>query len=197
MNKTLCGMAAVALIFVVIAFVQGGAALAGRGFYVAGATLVSVFPILVVAFLVSGLVSTLIPGQMVTRWLGQEAGWMGPLWGSLMGALVPGGPFFFYPLMATLIYQGASVGTMISFVAAKTLWNVARLPMEIAFVGVEITVIRFIITFAIPILAGGAVNLFFPGFAEKIKDDVQLLQAKLQAKQQAGKRAGKKEGAQG
>ncbi len=178
MNKTTLGMAAVAAILALIAFFQGGLPQVGRGFLASGQTLLGVFPLLIVAFTVAGLTSTLIRRNTVSRWLGKEAGWKGPLLGSLMGAMVPGGPFFFYPLMATLIASGANVGTMISFVAAKTLWNIGRIPVEIAFVGVRLTAIRFIITFAIPILAGAAVDLFFPGLAGKIRDDVQRLQMK-------------------
>lgn len=95
-----------------------------------------------------------------------------------MGAMVPGGPFFFYPLMATLIVSGANIGTMISFVAAKTLWYVGRIPIEIAFVGVKITVVRVLLTFAIPIVAGAAVNFLLPGYAEKIRLEVEQLQQK-------------------
>ena len=115
---------------------------------------------------------------MVTRWLGEGAGWKGPFLGTLMGALVPGGPFFFYPLMATLIVSGANIGTMISFVAAKTLWYVGRVPIEIAFVGVKTTLVRILITFAIPIVAGAAVNFLLPGYAEKIREEVLQLQMK-------------------
>jgi uncharacterized protein len=178
MNKTTLGMAIAAFILALIAFFQGGFSLVGRGFYFAGQTFLEVFPLLITAFIVAGLVSILISKKIVSKWLGKEAGWKGPFLGSLMGAMVPGGPFFFYPLMATLIVSGANVGTMISFVAAKTLWNVARIPLEIAFVGVEITFIRFLITFAIPILAGGAVNIFLPGYADKIREEVNQLQMK-------------------
>ncbi len=176
MNKTVLGMAIVALILALIAFCQGGFSLVGRGFFITGQTLIGLLPLLIVAFLVAGLISILIPKEIVSKWLGKEAGWKGPFLGSLIGALVPGGPFFFYPLMATLIVSGANVGTMMSFVAAKTLWNVARLPMEIAFVGVELTAIRILITFAIPILVGGAVNIFFPGYADSIKEEVEQRQ---------------------
>ncbi|MDO9574359.1 MAG: permease [Candidatus Contubernalis sp.] len=178
MNKTIFGMGIVAGILAIIAFFQGGFSLVSKGLLVGGQTLLGVFPLLIIAFIVAGLVSNLISNKMVSKWLGKEAGWKGPLWGSLMGALVPGGPFFFYPLMATLIVSGASVGTMISFVAAKTLWNIARIPVEIAFVGVELTAIRFLITFAFPILAGGAVNIFLPGYSEKIREQVIQLQMK-------------------
>jgi len=47
----------------------------------------------------------------VTQWLGEKVGWKGPFWGTLLGALVSGGPFFFYPLMATLSVSGANIGT--------------------------------------------------------------------------------------
>lgn len=178
MNKTILGMATVALVLAIISFIQGGLSLVGEGLFRGGETLLGVFPILIVAFIVAGFVSILISKKIVSKWLGKEAGWKGPFFGSLMGALVPGGPFFFYPLMATSIASGASVGTMISFVAAKTLWNVARIPVEIAFVGIEITVIRFLITFPIPIIAGAVVNIFFSGFADRIREDVEQLQLK-------------------
>lgn len=178
MNKTTLGMAAVALVLIVIAYIQGGFSLVRSGFVTAGEKFIGIFFILVIAFIVAGFVSILVPHKLVSKWLGKDAGWKGPFLGSLLGAMVPGGPFFFYPLMATLTVSGANIGTMISFVAAKTLWNFARLPVEIAFVGVELTVIRFLITFPIPILAGTAVDLFLPGFAEKIRDDIKNLQLK-------------------
>ena len=176
MNKPILFMATTAFILVIIAFALGGFSSVSEGFFSAGERFISVFPLLVIAFTVAGFVSILIPNQIVSRWLGKEAGWKGPFLGSLLGAMVPGGPFFFYPLMAALTVSGANVGTMISFVAAKTLWNIARLPIEIAFVGIELTVIRFLITFPIPILAGVAVDLFLPGYAEKIREDIKRLQ---------------------
>lgn len=189
MNKTTLGMALAALILIVIAFFQGGLVLVGKGFLAGGKTLLDVFPLIIIAFTVAGSVSVLISKEMVTKWLGEEAGWKGPFLGTLMGALVPGGPFFFYPLMATLIVSGANIGTMISFVAAKTLWYVGRVPIEIAFVGVKITVIRILITFFIPILAGAAVNIFLPGYSEKIRAEVEQLQMKGKKTQDRGVQA--------
>lgn len=182
MNKTTIAMIFVALAMAAIAYFQGGITLVSLGFLTSGKILLNVFPLLIIAFLVAGSFSTLISKEMVTRWLGSEAGWKGPFLGTLMGAMVPGGPFFFYPLMATLIAQGANIGTMISFVAAKTLWYVGRIPVEIAFVGLKITLIRFVITFALPIIAGGLINTFLPGYAKKIKAEVEERQAKIRQK---------------
>lgn len=178
MKKTVTGLAIISAILILTAYLQGGLSLVSEGFFAGGKTLINLIPLLVVAFVVAGLVSILIPKDLVSGYLGKEAGWKGPFLGTILGALVPGGPFFFYPLMATLIVSGANVGTMISFVAAKTLWNITRIPIEIAFVGVEITVIRFVVTFAIPVLAGCAVNLFIPGYTAKIRNEVEQLQKK-------------------
>jgi len=175
-NKTVMGMAIAAVILAIIAMFQDGFSHVGKGVLTGGQTLLALVPLLIVAFVVAGLVSVMIPENLVSRWLGQEAGWKGPFIGALMGALVPGGPFFFYPLMATLIVSGANVGTMLSFVAAKTLWNIARLPMEIAFVGIELTAIRFVVTFFIPILAGVAVNLLLPHYTARVREEVNKLQ---------------------
>ncbi len=186
MNKTTLGMALAALVLIIIAFLKGGLTLVVRGFTAGGKTLLEVFPLIIIAFVLAGSVSTLISKEMVTKWLGKEAGWKGPFFGSIMGALVPGGPFFFYPLMATLIVSGANIGTMISFVAAKTLWYIGRVPIEIAFVGTRTTIVRFLITFAIPILAGAAVNTFLPGYADKIRAEVEELQTKIKKVRDGG-----------
>ncbi len=186
MNKTMIGMLIISGALCIYAFLSGGIALVGEAFLIAGRTLFSIIPILIVAFLLAGLISTLISKDMASKWLGKEAGWKGPFFGAIMGSLVPGGPFFFYPLMATLLTSGANLGTMISFVASKSLWNVARLPIEIAFVGVELTLIRFLVTFGIPVLAGAGVNIFLPGYTDKVREDIRALQLQ--------KTKGKKEG---
>jgi len=169
------------------ALFSGGISLVGEALLIALRTFVSIIPILIVAFLLAGLISSLISPDMASKWLGKEAGWKGPFFGALMGAVVPGGPFFFYPLMATLLTSGANLGTMLSFVASKSLWNVARIPIEIAFVGIELTVIRFLVTFLIPVLVGTGVNVFLPGYTDKIREDIKALQLKKPEHKKEGK----------
>ena len=140
--------------------------------------LVPIIPILLAAFFAAGLITELISKELIYRWLGEGVGWRGPLLGTLAGALVPGGPFFFYPLIAALYASGASGGTVFSFVAAKTLWSAGRIPLEIAFVGTELTLIRLGVTFFLPMLVGVMVNRLFRRFSERIRRDVQLIQGR-------------------
>ncbi len=187
MNKTTLVLLIIAGVLAIYAFLQGGIGLVADAFAIAGQTLFSIIPILIVAFLIAGLISTLISKDMASKWLGKEAGWKGPFFGAIMGSIVPGGPFFFYPLMATLLSSGANLGTMISFVASKSLWNIARIPIEVAFVGIELTLIRFLVTFWIPILAGGGVNIFLPGYTDKVREDIRALQSKKAPPKEAKK----------
>ncbi|UMZ74659.1 permease [Natranaerofaba carboxydovora] len=178
MNTTIKGMAIAAIILSTTALFRGGFELFLDGILVGAGMLIRIIPLLVVAFAVAGLIAVLINEEKVSRWLGKEAGWKGPFFGALAGALVPGGPFFFYPMMATLLLSGAEIGTLISFVAAKTIWSVGRIPMEIAFVGTELTILRLAVTFIFPILVGMIINTFFSGMTEKIKSDVENTQLK-------------------
>lgn len=169
-------MAIIALILGFLAFGQGGWERLGEGFLVGGKMLINVLPLLLLAFTTAGLISVLISKETVSHWLGREAGWKGLVLGALAGALVPGGPYVFYPLIATFLVSGAEIGVVISFLAAKNLWTVSRLPLEVALIGPELTFIRYIVTFGCPILFGILANALYSRFTEKIRSGVKGLQ---------------------
>jgi len=169
-------MGIAALLLASLAVVQGGWVLLLKGIILSGKILLQVVPLLLLAFATAGLISVMISKETVSRWLGREAGWKGLFLGALAGALVPGGPYVFFPLAATFLVSGAEIGTVISFVAAKCLWTLSRLPMEVALLGPEITFIRYIVTFAFPIVLGMAANWIFSGFTEKIRNGIRELQ---------------------
>ncbi len=175
MKSTFRGMLVAVVLLSGAAMYQGGFELLFDGLFRGVRMLVTLFPLLVVAFFVAGLIFNLIPRELISRWLGEQAGWKGPVLGALAGAIVPGGPFFFYPLMATLLVSGAQIGTVISFVTGKTAWSLGRIPLELAIVGVDLTLIRLAVTFLFPILLGILVNTLLPGLTEKIRLDAEAL----------------------
>ncbi|MCS7224472.1 MAG: permease, partial [Armatimonadetes bacterium] len=106
------------------------------------------------AFLIEGALKTLIPAQWVQRWLSQEAGVRGVLLGVLAGALTPGGPYTSFPIALILIKAGAGVGTIVAYLTAWSLLSFTRYPMEIAFVGYRLVVLRFLLTAWVPPVIG-------------------------------------------
>ena len=107
---------------------------------------------------------------MVTLWLGSRSGWRGLLLACLGGALIPGGPYVYYPIAAVLLQSGAGVGVLVAFVTAKNLWSVSRIPLEIALLGPKLTFIRYAITFIVPPLLGLLSEHLFGRFLEQIRE---------------------------
>jgi len=127
---------------------------------------VELLPLLVCAFIVAGMVQTLIPHELVARWVGNESGWRGIMIGTVAGGLSPGGPYVSLPLAAGLLKAGSGVGTMVAYLTGWSLWAVSRLPMEVGILGWKLTLIRLASTFIFPPIAGFIAQAFFGGVTD-------------------------------
>jgi len=153
MDTTTIVLAALAAVLLAIAFWQGrGLALAGL--LAAWRTLWRNLLLLLLGFVLAGLAQVLIPKELITRWLGAEAGIKGVLIGCVVGGLVPGAPYATFPLVATLYQAGASLGAVVGFVSAWALWSVSRLPLEMALIDPRPALVRYAVTFIVPPVAG-------------------------------------------
>jgi uncharacterized membrane protein YraQ (UPF0718 family) len=171
-DRTTWALAVVALALAGLAWYQGGPGLALDGLVGGGKLLLSVVPLLIAAFLVAGLIQVLVTRDMVTRWLGAEAGWRGMALACLGGALIPGGPYVYYPIAGALLQTGASLGVLVAFVTAKNLWSITRLPLEFALLGTHLTLIRLGVTLILPPLMGFLAEFLFGAFVERIREAV-------------------------
>ena len=54
---------------------------------------VSIFPPLVLAFIVAGMVQVLLLAEAISKWVGAESGFRGIFIGTVAGAMAPGGLF--------------------------------------------------------------------------------------------------------
>lgn len=129
---------------------------------------------LVAAFLIAGLVQVLVTEKAIRRWLGAQSGWRGILLACLGGALMPGGPYVYYPIAAVLLRSGAGVGVLVAFVTAKNLWSVTRLPLEVALLGTHLTVVRVVATAIVPPLMGFVAEALFGRFADQLREGVRV-----------------------
>jgi uncharacterized protein len=153
-------MGVLATVLLVLGWTRGqGESLAGLR--MAGGMLWQIIPLLIFAFIVAGMVQSLIPQELISRWVGEGSGWRGIFLGSLAGGLAPGGPFVSLPIAAGLVRSGASVGTMVAFLTGWSLWAFARLPMEVGILGWRLTLIRLASVFIFPPLAGFIAQLIF------------------------------------
>lgn len=177
MKNNIIIMSLVTIILAVFGVVQQGPTVIIAGIIVGAKMLIEVIPLLAAAFILAGMIQVLISRQLIHKWLGEEAGIKGILLGAIAGALIPGGPYAFYPIAASFLISGAEIGTVLAFVVAKNLWTLSRLPMEVALIGPKITAVRYIVTFIFPILVGLVANLFFRNYGEKVKEQIKSLQS--------------------
>lgn len=153
MDTTTLVLAAVSAALLAIAFWQGRD-LPLAGLRAAGRTLWRNLPVLLLGFVMAGLVQVLIPKDLITDWLGTQAGSKGVLIGCVAGGLVPGAPYAVFPVVAGLYEAGAGLGAVVGFVSAWALWSVSRLPVEMALIDPKPALVRYAITFVVPPIAG-------------------------------------------
>ena len=113
-----------------------------------------IIPLLIFAFIIAGLAQTLLPKDLISKWVGDESGFRGILIGTLAGALTPGGPYVSLPIAAGLLKTGASIPTMVTFVSAWSLLAVARLPLEVGIMGWRFTLMHRLSVLIFAPLAG-------------------------------------------
>jgi uncharacterized membrane protein YraQ (UPF0718 family) len=125
---------------------------------------VQILPLLIFAFIMAGMIQTLLPRELLSKWIGEESGLRGIFIGTVAGGITPGGPYVSLPVAAGFLRAGAGVGTMVAFITAWSLWAVSRMPMEIGILGWKFTAVRLVCTFFFPPIAGLIAQLFFSGF---------------------------------
>jgi len=132
-----------------------------QGLKSGGQTLLSILPLLVCAFVVAGLIQVLIPKELISAWLGDQAGLKGIFIAAFAGGLTPGGPYVLLPVAAALYRAGVGIGPMVAFLTGWSLWAFGRLPYEIGLLGPKLTLIRFVSTLIFPPIAGMIAQLLF------------------------------------
>ncbi|MCF8110862.1 MAG: permease [Desulfobacteraceae bacterium] len=176
MKTTIFIMTAITILLAAIGIYQHGTGIILQGLMAGGEMLIEVMPLLAAAFILAGMIQVVVSKEMINKWLGKEAGVKGIILGGIAGALIPGGPYIFYPIAASFLLSGAEIGTVLTFVVAKNVWSLSRLPMEFALLGLEVTYVRFIVTLIFPVIVGLVANAFFGGYADKVREQIKKIQ---------------------
>ncbi|MBO8168678.1 MAG: permease [Thermoanaerobacteraceae bacterium] len=123
--------------------------------------LVNLLPLLLFAFVVSGMLQVAVPAQLIQNWLGEGAGFKGILIGGAGGALIPGGPYVSFPIIASIFQAGAGLGTAVAFVTGWAMLGIGQLPFELAIMGPRFMFVRLSLVFLTPFIAGWLAAIFF------------------------------------
>lgn len=115
----------------------------------------TVFPRVLLALMVAGLVQAILPRDKVAYWVGSESGIRGILIATVAGALTPGGPMTSFPFVVALYMAGADRGALVAYLTSWELLGFQRFMVwEVPMLGVDFALLRGLANLPLPILAG-------------------------------------------
>lgn len=143
-----------------VAVLQGGPSRAVEGYRAGFDLALSVLPQVSLGFLLAGLISIVVPSDLIAKWIGEGSGVQGLAIGTAAGMLTPGGPFLQFPLVASLARGGAGVGPLAAYLTAWSLLGLNRaIVWEMPLLGGGFTLARYAISIVVPILVGAVMPL--------------------------------------
>jgi len=114
-----------------------------------------IVPSLVAGLLLASALRQLLSPDALARWMGADSGVFGLFVATLVGTLSPGGPMAAFPLVLVLAGAGADRGALVAFILAWSLNGFQKLLVyEAPLLGLDFALLRTLITFPMPILAG-------------------------------------------
>ncbi len=117
-----------------------------------------IFPRLVAALILTGMLQVLVSPELIERSLGKSAGHRG----FLAGILTPGGPMVSFPMMAVFLQSGASTSALVTYMTSWSLFGLQRvIAWELPFMGGRFVLARVLPTLALPIVAGYLVRFLY------------------------------------
>jgi uncharacterized membrane protein YraQ (UPF0718 family) len=110
--------------------------------------------ILPAVFILTGLINSWVPTEIIIKNFGSESGVKGKIASLLVGSVSAGPIYAAFPLAQSLLIKGASIGNTIIIISA---WAVVKIPMlivESKFLGISFAATRYLLTVPGIILLG-------------------------------------------
>ncbi len=114
--------------------------------------------ILSVAFL-TGFISEVVPKETIKKIIGKESGWKGILLGAILGTLMVGPAYVFYPFFREMINKGARINVIVTTISAWAI-KVPWIPFAITLLGVKYVLFLNSLVFIYAIFSGFIVEYF-------------------------------------
>jgi uncharacterized membrane protein YraQ (UPF0718 family) len=128
----------------------------------------TVFPRVLLALMVAGLVQAVLPRDKVAYWVGSESGFRGIVIATVAGALTPGGPMTSFPFVVALYMAGADRGSLVAYLTSWELLGFQRFMVwEVPLLGPEFALMRGLANLPLPIIAGLLARKL-PGIAARV-----------------------------
>lgn len=105
--------------------------------------MIIIFPAVLV---IMGLADIWVPTNLVKQYLGSKSGLRGKLIAIFLGTLPTGPMYIAFPIAAELLRKKASLSNIIIFLGVWASLKIPQLGIEIQFIGLKFSALRFIFT---------------------------------------------------
>lgn len=122
---------------------------------------VNILPAFLMMLILVSIVLFLVPDEVIIRYLGADARYMAVLSAAALGsiALMPG--FIAFPLAGVLLEKGVLYMVLSAFTTTMMMVGVLTYPIEKAYFGARVTIIRNAVSFLIAITIAMITGIFF------------------------------------
>ena len=126
-----------------------------RGTRIGGGYFVIMAPRMFFALFMAGFAAELLPGELVSSWLGSSSGFRGIMIASVAGMAVPAGGVVAFPLALAMFKIGVGIPQLTAFLTTWEIFAIHRIiAWELPFLGTQFVVLRVASSFMLPPLAG-------------------------------------------
>ncbi|MEE8349900.1 MAG: permease [Acidobacteriota bacterium] len=132
-----------------------------RGFLRGLSTLRNTLPLLVLAFIVVGYATVLVPESGLPERMGPASGGKGLLLALGIGTLIPGGPYVALPLISTLNELGIGLGATLALINGWAGLSLLHVAWEIRYLGWRFTAVRWTLMMFSLLLIGYLAQVIF------------------------------------
>jgi uncharacterized membrane protein YraQ (UPF0718 family) len=122
---------------------------------------VGILPAFLIMLILVSIVLFLIPDEVIVRYLGADAKYLAVLSAAALGSitLMPG--FIAFPLAGVLLEKGVLYMVLSAFTTTLMMVGVLTYPVERAYFGTKVTIIRNTISFLIALAVALMTGIFF------------------------------------
>lgn len=132
-----------------------------RGLRIGGGYFLIMAPRMFFALFMAGFAAALLPGDLISSWLGTESGFRGIMIASIAGIAVPAGGVVAFPLALAMYKIGVGIPQLTAFLTTWEIFAIHRIiAWELPFLGPHFVALRVCSSFMLPPLAGVLAALF-------------------------------------
>jgi uncharacterized membrane protein YraQ (UPF0718 family) len=121
----------------------------------------NILPAFLMMLILVSIVLFLVPDEVIIRYLGTDAQYLAVLSGAVLGSIILMPGFIAFPLAGVLLEKGVLYMVLSAFTTTMMMVGVLTYPVEKAYLGTRVTVIRNAISFLIALAVAMITGIFF------------------------------------